>query len=162
MSRGLGDVYKRQVSWRKPKLTLAWALLPCALLAGYAASLGYAAAQPAAPPANSELAGFLAAHHLSYGVGGYWQSSIVTVQSDGAVTVRALLPGTLRPDLWESKASWYDPGLHQATFLVTENKSGFFNHWEPNPTALAAYGPPARTYHVGPYTVYVWNQNLLG
>ena len=150
------------VSWRKPKLTLAWALLPCALLAGYAASLGYAAAQPAAPPANSELAGFLAAHHLSDGVSGYWQSSIVTVQSGGAVTVRALLPGTLRPDLWASKASWYDPGLHQATFLVTENKPGFFNHWEPNPTALAAYGPPARTYHVGPYTVYVWNQNLLG
>ncbi|MGO9194272.1 MAG: hypothetical protein ACLPS1_08180 [Streptosporangiaceae bacterium] len=22
-------------------------------------------------------------------------------------------------------------------------------------------GQPAKTYHVGPYTVYVWNKNLL-
>lgn len=28
--------------------------------------------------------------------------------------------------------------------------------------ALAAFGPPARTYHTGPYTVLVWNHNLLG
>ncbi len=147
-------------SWR-PKITLAWALLPCALLAGYASSLGYAAAQPAAPPANSELAAFLAAHHLSDGVSGYWQSSIVTVQSDGGVTIRALLPGTLQPDLWEAKASWYDPGAHQATFLVTEDRPGFFNHWMPNSAALAAYGPPAHTYHVGPYTIMVWDKNLL-
>jgi hypothetical protein len=23
------------------------------------------------------------------------------------------------------------------------------------------FGPPARTYHTGPYTILVWNQNLL-
>jgi hypothetical protein len=149
-------------SW-KPRLrpALAGPLLAGALLAGYAASLGYAAAQPAVPPANSELAEFLAAHHLSDGVSGYWQSSIVTVQSGGAVTIRALLPGTLQPDLWEAKASWYDPGAHRATFLVTEDQPGFFNHWIPNSAALAAYGPPARTYHVGPYTIMVWDKNLL-
>jgi hypothetical protein len=150
------------VSW-KPRLrpALAGPLLVGALLAGYAASLGYAAAQPAAPPANSELAEFLAAHRLSDGVSGYWQSSIVTVQSGGVVTIRALLPGTLQPDLWEAKASWYDPRAHQATFLVTDDQPGFFNHWIPASAALAAYGPPARTYHVGPYTIMVWDKNLL-
>jgi hypothetical protein len=149
-------------SW-KPRVrpALAGPLLAGALLAGYAASLGYAAAQPAAPPANSELAEFLAAHHLSDGVSGYWQSSIVTVQSGGAVTIRALLPGTLQPDLWEAKASWYDPRAHRATFLVTDDQPGFFNHWMPDSAALAAYGPPARTYHVGPYTIMVWDKNLL-
>jgi hypothetical protein len=140
----------------------AWrAGLASALLAGYAASLGYAAAQPSAPPANAQLASFLASHHLTEGVGGYWLSSIVTVDSDGSVTVRALLPGRLQPDLWESKPSWYDPASYQPTFLVTDSQPGFFHHWEPNPAALAAYGPPARTYHVGPYTVYVWDKNLL-
>ncbi|HTX27133.1 MAG TPA: hypothetical protein VME19_08965 [Streptosporangiaceae bacterium] len=132
-----------------------------ALLAGYAASLGYAAAQPSAPPANAQLASFLAEHHLTEGVGGYWLSSIVTVDSDGAVTVRALLPGGLQPDLWESKPSWYDPASYHPTFLVTDSQSGFFNHWEPNPAALAAYGRPARTYRAGPYTVFVWDKNLL-
>jgi hypothetical protein len=135
--------------------------LAAALLAGYAASLGYAAAQSPAPPANEQLAAFLAAHHLTDGVGGYWQSSIVTVGSDGAVTVRAVQPGTLRPNLWESKGSWYDPGLHRATFLVTDGQSGYFNYWEPSSAALAAYGPPSHTYRIGPYTVLVWDENLL-
>jgi hypothetical protein len=140
----------------------AWrAGLAAALLAGYAASLGYAAAQPSAPPANQQLASFLAEHHLTEGVGGYWLSSIVTVDSDGSVTVRALLPGTLQPDLWESKPSWYDPASYRPTFLVTDSQPGFFHYWKPNPAALAAYGPPARTYHVGPYTVFVWDKNLL-
>jgi hypothetical protein len=137
------------------------ALLAGALLAGYAASLGYAAAQPSVPPANARLAAFLAAHHLTSGIGGYWESSVVTVGSDGAVTIRAVLPGTLQPDLWEAKGSWYDSGPNRATFLVTDSAPGFFNHWQPSPAALAALGRPATTYHVGPYTVYVWNKNLL-
>ena len=137
------------------------ALLAGALLAGYGASLGYAAAQPSVPPANAQLAAFLAAHHLTSGIGGYWESSVVTVGSDGAVTIRAVLPGTLQPDLWEAKGSWYDSGPNRATFLVTDSAPGFFNHWQPSPAALAALGLPARTYHVGPYTVYVWNKNLL-
>ena len=135
-----------------------------ALLAGaigYAASLGWAAAQPSVPAMNARLVTFLSAHHLTSGIGGYWESSVVTVGSDGAVTIRAVLPGTLQPDLWEAKGSWYDAGSNHANFLVTSSTPGFFNHWQPNRAALAALGPPARTYHVGPYTVYVWNKNLL-
>ncbi len=135
------------------------ALLAGALLAGYGASLGYAAAQPSVPPANARLAAFLAAHHLTSGIGGYWESSVVTVGSDGAVTIRAVLPGTLQPDLWEAKGSWYDSRPNRPTFLVTDSAPGFFNHWQPSPAALTALGRPARTYHVGPYTVYVWNKN---
>jgi hypothetical protein len=151
--RGGAVGWLRGVRWRTG--------LASALLAGYAASLGYAAAQPSVPPANEQLAAFLAAHHLTEGLSGYWQSSIVTVGSDGAVTVRAVQPGTLRPYLWESKVAWYDPGLPRATFVVTDSQPGFFNHWEPSAAALAAYGPPARTYRIGPYTVLVWDQNLL-
>ncbi len=131
--------------------------LASALAVGYLASLGYAAAQPSVPPANAELATFLAEHHLTNGISGYWQSSIVTVGSDGAVAVRAVQP-SLRPYLWEAKGSWYG---QRATFLVTENQAGYFNHFQPSASALAALGPPARTYHVGPYTVLIWNKNLL-
>jgi hypothetical protein len=134
--------------------------LASALALGYLASLGYAAAQPSVPPANAQLAAFLAEHHLTNGISGYWLSSIVTIGSDGAVTVRAVQP-SLRPYLWEADGSWYDPGSQRATFLVTDSQAGYFNHWEPSASALAALGPPARTYHVGPYTVLVWNKNLL-
>jgi hypothetical protein len=135
--------------------------LAAALLAVYAAGLGYAAAQPSVPPANQRLAQFLAAHHLTSGIGGYWLSSVVTVGSDGAVTVRAVTPANLEPNMWESKSSWYDPASQRATFLVTDSAPGFFNHWQPKAAALAALGQPARIYRVGPYTIYVWNKNLL-
>jgi hypothetical protein len=131
------------------------------LLAGYAASLGWAAAQPSAPPMNARLVTFLQAHHLTSGIGGYWESSVATVGSGGTVTIRAVLPGTLAPDLWEAKASWYDPRSHWASFLVTSKTPGFFHHWQPDQAALAALGKPARIYRTGPYTVYVYDQNLL-
>jgi hypothetical protein len=143
----------RGARWRR------W--LASALLVGDLASLGYAAAQTSAPPANQQLAAFLAERHLTEGLGGYWQSSIVTVDSGGAVTVRAVWPTTLRPYPWESKASWYDPNSHRATFLVTDSQPGFFNYWQPSRAALAAYGPPAHIYRIGPYTVFVWDKNLL-
>jgi hypothetical protein len=142
-----------RAGWRR------WTAAAIAL--GYAASLGWAAAQPSVPAMNTSLVKFLASHHLTSGIGGYWLSSVVTVGSNGAVTVRAVAPGNLAPDLWEAKQSWYDPASHKATFLVTDSASGFFHHWEPRALALAALGHPARTYHVGTYTVYVWNKNLL-
>jgi hypothetical protein len=141
-------------SWVVPALT--------AVLATYLASLGFASVQPKAPPANQQLANWLAAHNLTYGISGYWQSSIVTVETGGKVTIRAVDPGTLQRDWWESKHSWYDPSVQAATFLVTQDQPGFYNYWEPDPTALAAFGPPKSIYQVGPYTIYVWDQNLLG
>ena len=145
--------------WARPALLAGAAR---ALLAGYGASLGWAAAQPSAPATNARLVTFLSAHHLTSGIGGYWYSSVVTVGSDGAVTIRAVqhVP-RLEPYLWETKSSWYDAGPNHANFLVTSSVPGFFNHWLPNRAALAALGAPARTYHVGPYTVYVYNKNLL-
>jgi hypothetical protein len=132
-----------------------------AAAAGYAASLGWAAAQPSVPPMNARLVTFLEAHHLTSGIGGYWESSVATVGSGGAVTIRAVLPGTLQPDLWEAKSSWYDPRSHSASFVVTSKTPGFFHHWQPDPAALAALGHPVRVYRTGPYTVYVYDKNLL-
>ena len=145
--------------WARPALLAGAA---GALLAGYGASLGWAAAQPSVPAMNARLVTFLSAHHLTSGISGYWDSSVVTVGSDGAVTIRAVqsVP-RLQPYLWEAKSSWYDVGPNYANFLVTSSTPGFLNHWQPHRAVLAALGAPARTYHVGPYTVYVYNKNLL-
>lgn len=131
------------------------------VLGAYLAGLGWAATQPYAAAENSQLGAFLAAHGLSYGISGYWQSSIVTVDTSGAVTVRALLPGSLKRDWWMSKHSWYDPDTNMATFLVTENQPGFYNFWEPNPQVINGFGAPVHIYSLPPYTVYVWGHNLL-
>jgi hypothetical protein len=151
-----------QAGWRRAGTAGRAGLLASAvLLAGYAASLGWAAAQPSVPPMNARLVTFLQAHNLTSGIGGYWESSVATVGSGGAVTIRAVLPGTLAPDLWEAKSAWYDPRSNGARFLVTSSTPGFFHHWQPDPAALAALGKPVRIYRTGPYTVYVYDKNLL-
>ena len=124
--------------WARPALLAGAAR---ALLAGYGASLGWAAAQPSVPATNARLVTFLSAHHLTSGIGGYWYSSVVTVGSDGAVTIRAVqhVP-RLEPYLWETKSSWYDAGSNYANFLVTSSTPGFFNHWLPKPGRAGGAG----------------------
>ena len=132
-----------------------------AVLAGYTAGFGYELTRPSAPPANAGLASWLARHHLTYGLSGYWTSSSVTVEGGDRVQIRALMQYTLRKDLWMSDVGWYDPGRHYANFVVLDSQPGFFSHWEPVRLVTKYFGVPVRTYHTGPYTILVWNKNLL-
>jgi hypothetical protein len=131
------------------------------VLLGYLGGLAHDAVQPASPPAFAPVASWLQAHHLRYGLGGYWESSIVTVQTDGQVKVRALLKLTLAPDLWLAKPAWYTPAGQQANFVVLSSTPGFMNNWEPRALISKYFGRPARVYDFGPYTVMVWDRNLL-
>ena len=131
------------------------------VLTGYTAGFGYELTRPSVPPANVRLASWLLEHHLTYGLGGYWASSSVTVDSDQQVSVRALMQYTLKRDLWMSNVTWYDPKLHYANFVVLDSQPGSFSHWEPRRLIRKYFGVPARTYQVGPYTIMVWHRNLL-
>jgi hypothetical protein len=131
------------------------------VLAGYTAGLGWELAQPAKPMANIALANWLEAHHLTYGLGGYWTSSSVTVDSGGKVDVRALMQYTMKRDLWMSDELWYRPSAHYANFIVLDSQPGYFSHWEPVRLIHKYFGTPAKVYHTGPYTIEVWNRNLL-
>ena len=144
------------------RLRLAGVAAGIAVLAGYTAGFGWELAQPSAPPANTSLAPWLLEHHLTYGLSGYWTSSSVTVNSGQRVKVRALMQYTLKRDLWMAKLDWYDPKLHYANFVVLDSRPGFMHHWEPRALIQTYFGRPARIYHTGPYTVMVWNRNLLG
>ena len=131
------------------------------VLTGYTAGFGYELTRPSVPPANVRLASWLLEHHLTYGLGGYWASSSVTMDSGQRVSVRALMQYTLKRDLWMSNTSWYDPKLHYANFVVLDSQPGSFSHWEPRRLIRKYFGVPARTYQVGPYTIMVWHRNLL-
>jgi hypothetical protein len=133
------------------------------LVAGAAActaGLAYGATQPAVPPANQPLAGWLTAHGLSEGLAGYWEASSTTLDWGGRVVVSAVAwtaRGTLGPYQWETDDSYYDPERHYANFFVA---GGQF----PLPAAsavTAVFGPPRHVYHVAGYTIMVWNTNLL-
>ena len=131
------------------------------VLAGYLGGLAHDVVQPESPAAFSRVASWLQAHHLTYGLGGYWESSIVTVQTGEQVRVRALLKATLGPDLWLAKPAWYDPAAQQANFVVLSSTPGFKNNWEPRALVAKVFGRPAHVYNFGPYTVMVWDKNIL-
>ena len=122
------------------------------VLAVYLGALCYAAAGAPAPPQNQAAADWLVAHDLTYGLGGYWQSSSVTLASGGRVTVAPLAFGAAAARHWEANAAWYDPRSHYANFVITK---------APSAANWPGFGRPVRTYHYGPYTIMVWRRNLL-
>jgi hypothetical protein len=140
-----------------------------AVLLGYLVTLGGNALARPAPAVNPQLASFLAGHHLSYGLSGYWQADAMTLASGNQIQVRALQVNraSVSASHWESDASWYDPRLHDAHFvLLFSGQPGFSGEaglqpFDPASQVLATFGPPARTYDLGRYTVLVWHQNLL-
>ena len=140
-----------------------------AVLAGYAVTLGGHVLQRPAPEADRQLTSFLAGHHLSYGLSGYWQADEISLATGDQIQVRALQVNSadVSASHWESDASWYDPGRHDATFvLLFSGQPGFADEagtgpFDPVSQILATFGRPAQTYRAGRYTVLVWQRNLL-
>ena len=132
------------------------------LLACYTAALGFNAVQPAIPAHDQPLADWLVAHHFTYGLSNYFEGNITTLDSGGRVHLIAVSWGADKsvPRAYQSNASWYDPQLHYANFVVNtgaDRPQAII----PSRDLLKAFGRPARIYHDGPYTIMVWDKNLL-
>jgi hypothetical protein len=95
-----------------------------ALMGWYGFGLWRQADTPAAPTPYASLVSFLEKHHLRDGLGGYWQASLITVESDGKVTIRAVTSACLQPYLWEANTNWYDSGSHYANFVLINTVPG--------------------------------------
>jgi len=146
-------------------------LLPvaAAVLLGYLLTLGGNALHRPVPDADRQLTAFLAAHHLGYGLSGYWQADEITLASGNQIQVRALQVNrdSVSASHWESDASWYDPRRHDASFvLLFSGQPGFSGEagltpFDPASQVRDTFGAPARVYRLGRYTVLVWRRNLL-
>ena len=130
-----------------------------AVLAAYLAALGFACAQPKQPAANEQLAGWLVAHHLTSGLGGYWQAESVTLDTGGTVIVAQIYGDN--PYSWEAKSGWYDPATSYANFVVMVSGPPAQSVFARPAVILRAFGRPAHTYTFQQYTIMVWNKNLL-
>ncbi|MDX6388951.1 MAG: hypothetical protein QOJ73_14, partial [Streptosporangiaceae bacterium] len=130
-------------------------------LACYLACLGYAVAQPPVPADGQHLADWLAARHLRSGLATYWQASGTTLASGGRIQVSPVCATKhgFTAEQWESNASWYDPRVREASFLILGQQAAC--NYPSAGQVRSAFGPPAGLYHVGPYTVLVWRRNLL-
>jgi hypothetical protein len=145
------------------RVPVARAAVACVLVAaaiGYLCNLGYNAAQPSRPSANQALAEWLVAHHLTSGIGGYWDADVTALGSGGRVTVAPVVDGAGYGYPWESKASWFDPKARSATFIIAHVQQLGAGHLSVQ-QATGRYGKPAREYFLGKTVVLVYHRNLL-
>jgi hypothetical protein len=143
---------------------ISYRLVPAlsVVLAGVALLIGHNVSQLPKVNPNQRVASWLEAHHLTYGVAGFWNANSVTLESGNHVQVRPVR--TYRDEVvWTNlqvDSAWYRSGAHDASFVI----------WIPGAchdlcltrTGLrGGFGPPAATYRIGPFLVLVYRQNLL-
>jgi hypothetical protein len=136
------------------------------MLICYSGVLVHNAVQPRPADPNAQVAAWLAAHHLGYGLGDYWNANAITLDSDNQVQVRAVsrVGDRLVYRPWESQNSWYDPAQHTATFLVTPGPASACSRGTPSGwrnIAQGMFGRPSGVYQVAGFMIVVWPKNLL-
>jgi hypothetical protein len=140
-------------------------LLPALALAGvgYLISLGRVVSLPPVPAQGAQLASWLAAHHLDYGLAGYWDANVTTLDTGGRVQLRSVLAtgNQVTGDYWEVRSQWYDPRHSDATFIVLVPSPPGFTRYPTIASVRRTFGQPGRIYYLGSYTILVWDANLL-
>ncbi len=133
------------------------------VLACCAGLLAFDATRPPARSDDQRAASWLEAHHLTYGLAGYWEAGSVTAESGNRVQVRPvrMFRHGLVTTPWETDASWYDPRQHDARFVIWAPVRNCHNVCLSLTDLRATFGPPAAVYDVGSYRVLVWRKNLL-
>ena len=136
------------------------------ILGCYAGIEVHNAVQPRPSDPNAQVAAWLTAHHLTYGLGDYWNANAMTVDGANRVQVRSVsrIGDKLVYRPWESENSWYDPAQHNATFLVTPGPANACSPGTPagwEAAARGTFGPPSGTYRVAGFIILVWHKNLL-
>jgi hypothetical protein len=131
---------------------------------GYLAALGYGLRAPQAPAHDQALISWLGAHHLTTGLGTYAEGASYELGSHGTILI--FVPEFGRdavyfgPQLFEEKASDFDPRLHYANFVLSTSEDGPSFYINPA-FAIRAFGKPAQIYHYSVWTIMTWNKNLL-
>jgi hypothetical protein len=121
-------------------------------------TLTTAAARPAAAVPTLPLTAWLEAHGLTYGLAGYWNSSVVTLQSGNRVQVRAVVSQGRQvvPYDWETNTLWYDASRHDATFVIVD----LAVHGQSS-SAEQTFGKPYKIGHVAHWAILIYQKNLL-
>ena len=120
--------------------------------------LAAAATRPPLRPATAPLAAWLEAHRLTYGIAGYWDASVVTMQSGDRVQVLSvgITDKKIFVPYWETNALWYNASLYDASFVVADHLGKY-----PAATFERQFGRPVATYRVASWFVLIYRTNLL-
>ena len=122
------------------------------------APLAIAAARSPAMAPTAPVTAWLEAHGLTYGLAGYWNSSVITLHSGGQVQARAVViqgSRVIRYD-WETDTQWFDPSRHDATFVITDLAGIGLS-----PLAEHYFGKPDQIVRVSHWAILIYRRNLL-
>ncbi len=108
------------------------------------------------PYKQQNIISFLHSHKLKYGYATYWNASILTLETEDSIQVRAVTKnGNLyTPYLWLDSSNWYK---HKANFLIINNMN---NKKIDTKLAVHTFGKFKYQYSEPEYTILVWNNNI--
>ena len=121
-------------------------------------TLTAAADRPAAAVPVAPLSAWLKVHGLTYGLAGYWNSSVITLHSGNQVQLRTVtMDGgrVIRYD-WETNTLWFDASRHDATFVIIDLHGNGLS-----PSAESYFGKPVKIDHVAHWAILIYHKNLL-
>lgn len=148
----------RLVPTRIPSVPAAFAAVAVTGLAA-ALTLTSAATLPENPGFSAPLTSWLEQHRLTYGLGTYWDASAATLQSGGRVMIITAnlrsRHGPMGGATYEDQRSWYDPLLHDATFVVADGARF------PAAAIEEVFGKPAWSHRLYEWTILIYRKNLL-
>ncbi len=139
-----------------PVLAAAAAIVAAA--AALVPLVGASTFPPATQPSDNVIA-WLEAHHLSYGLAGYWSASATTQNAGGKVEIRtiAITGETAWTYNWEMDTGWYDAARNYANFVAVEDQYSSLT----TKMAEQAFGTPASIGSVPGWEILVYHKNLL-
>ena len=140
----------------RPQIVIGTAAVALVVLFGVQVGDEFSSPQPVQPVVALDR--FLAAHHLSHGIGDYWAASIVTLETNGAIEVRpvvANLHHLIVPDGRQADSAWY----RDETFSFLVYQSLPYGRVDAA-TVAKTFGAPAHLYQVGEYYVATWSHPL--
>ncbi len=155
--RLVGRYWSRLVSLRLSSLVSALGIAISLLIVS---CVGYTLAQAVPTQPAAELGAWLQENHLTNGIGDYWSSSIVTVETKSQVKVRPVVlgeDGVLVRFMRESAADWYQRQKFQFFVYNLAMPWGSDNAT----TATRTWGVPAHIFIVGTYRVLTWNARIV-
>ncbi|MEV4135733.1 hypothetical protein AB0J72_26655 [Dactylosporangium sp. NPDC049742] len=147
--------------WGERLLTAGPAVRRIGAVAGVILVVAFATQSAGAkpqPPEAHEVAEYLVAHDLRYGLGSYWGSNVITLASNGRTQVAPVIGPDIRSYRWESDADWYDATKHDARFLVVDLKHARYGTVD---AAVAQFGVPVERHDFGRWALLIYDHNLL-
>ncbi|HCT79081.1 MAG TPA: hypothetical protein DGT23_21470 [Micromonosporaceae bacterium] len=134
-------------------------LVAAALMLVLAGELAVQATASPTRPEGQDVAQWLDSQNMHYGIGSYWNANNITLITGGRVKVVPITgDDKIKGYRWESRTDWYDPGLHDARFLVIDR---WHTGMGSEATAIAQFGQSVARHDFSRATVFIYDHNLL-